>query len=92
MASNRADWSMLRGTLIVFVLVVLLSAALVSASFYFRQNMEREYQRNHARFRLASQQYLAVDDEERIIQNFYPDFVRLHRAGLLGQERRLSWL
>ena len=43
-------------------------------------------------FRNASQQYLAVDEEERIIEEFYPEFVRLFRAGLLGQERRLSWL
>ena len=92
MATHRVDWSILRGTLIVFVLALGGSAATISASYYFRRGMEAEYQRNHARFRQASQQYLAVDDEERIIQDFYPDFVRLYRAGRLGAERRLSWL
>ncbi len=92
MASKKADWSILRGPLIVFVVCVLAAAAMLSASYYFKQRMQREYQVNHNQFRSASQQYLAVDEEERIIEDFYPEFVRLHRRGLLGEERRLSWL
>lgn len=92
MASSRVDWSILRGTLLVFVLSLAVAAGMVSASFYFRQNMEREYQANHAEFREASRKYLAVDDEERIIYQFLPEFRRLYEGGLLGRERRLSWL
>ncbi len=92
MASNRVDWSILRGTLVVFVFSLAVAAGMVSASFYFRQNMERQYQANHAEFREASLKYLAVDDEERIIAQFLPEFRRLYERGLLGRERRLSWL
>jgi hypothetical protein len=92
MARRKADWSILRGTLIGFTLCVVIAGAMVSASLYFKQSMEREYRVHHSRFRDASQQYLAVDEEERIIEEFYPDFVRLYRAGLIGPERRLSWL
>jgi len=92
MADRRADWSLLRGTLVVFVLSVLAAAALIVGSHRFQQSMEQEYRANHARFRQASAQYLAVDEEERIIDEFYPDFVRLYQAGLIGRERRLSWL
>jgi hypothetical protein len=92
MADNKADWSILRGSLILFVVCVLASALMLAGSYRFKQEMEREYQSNHNRFRNASQQYLAVDEEERIIDEFYPEFVRLYRSGLLGGERRLSWL
>ncbi|MEQ8663045.1 MAG: hypothetical protein RLW62_19695 [Gammaproteobacteria bacterium] len=92
MAARKADWRMLRGTLIGFVVCLLLAAGMLSASLYFRNSMEREYQGNHQRFRGASQLYLAVDEEERIIEEFYPQFVRHYRAGLIGGERRLSWL
>jgi hypothetical protein len=92
MASNRVDWSILRSTLVVFVVALAVASGMVSASFYFRQNMEREYQANHAEFREASLKYLAVDDEERIIAQFLPEFQRLYDHGLLGRERRLSWL
>ena len=90
--ARRVEWSILRGTLVVFVLSIAASASMVTASFYFRQNMEREYQAHHAEFREASRKYLAVDDEERIIDQFFPEFRRLYEAGLLGRERRLSWL
>jgi len=90
--ANRVDWPILRGTLVVFVLSLAASAGMVTASFYFRQNMEREYQAHHAEFREASRKYLAVDDEERLIDQFFPEFRRLFDAGLLGRERRLSWL
>lgn len=90
--ARRVDWSILRGTVVVFALSLALSASMVSASFYFRQNMEREYQAHHREFRQASRKYLAVDDQERIIDSFFPEFRRLYEAGLLGRERRLSWL
>lgn len=90
--ARRVDWSILRGTVVVFALSLAASAAMVTASFYFRQNMEREYQTHHGEFREASRKYLAVDDEERIIEQFFPEFRRLYEAGLLGRERRLSWL
>ena len=92
MAARRADFSVLRGTLVGFVVCVLAAAGMLTASSYFKQRMAREYQLNHNRFLSASRQYLAVDEEERIIEEFYPEFVRLYHGGLLGQERRLSWL
>ncbi len=92
MAARKAEFAVLRGTVIGFVICVLLAAGMLAASLYFRNAMQREYQVNHQRFRNASQLYLAVDEEERTIEEFYPEFVRLYRDGLLGGERRLSWL
>lgn len=92
MAGNRADWRILRGTIVGSALCVIAAAAMLSASYYFKENMQRQYQASHQLFRNASNQYLAVDEEERIIEEFYPEFVRLYRRGLLGDEQRLSWL
>lgn len=92
MADTRANRGILRGTLVLFIVCVLASAGMLSGSYFFRQKMEREYAINHANFRTSSQQYLAVDEEERIIEEFYPVFARMVRDGLLGEERRLSWL
>lgn len=92
MARRKADWSILRGTLVGFTLCVVTAGAMLASSLYFKQRMELEYRGHHSRFRDASQQYLAVDEEERIIDEYYPDFVRLYRSGLIGRERRLSWI
>jgi hypothetical protein len=92
MANKIADWSIMRNTVIGFLVCVTLAAGMLSASYYFKENMQRQYQLSHSDFRNASQQYLAVDEEERIIEEFYPEFVRLYRRGLIGKERRLSWI
>ena len=92
MAVNRVDWTVLRGAIGVFAICLLVGGVLLGASYYFREEMETEYRNHQSRFRDVSRKYLAVDDEERIIEQSYPDFVRLHESGILGQEHRLSWI
>ena len=65
---------------------------MLTASNFFWREMNREYQANFAHFRDASRKYLAVDDEERIIEAQYPAFKALYARGIIGQERRLSWV
>ncbi len=92
MAQEKIDWTILRGAIGVFSVCLLVGAILLGATQYFRDEMETEYRNNHARFRDVSRKYLAVDDEERIVENIYPEFVRLYESGILGQEQRLSWI
>ncbi|MEM7540805.1 MAG: hypothetical protein AAF384_04370 [Pseudomonadota bacterium] len=90
--ANKVDWKILRGSLVVFIGCLVIAGGLVGGSFYFKSKMDREYRVHHSNFRAASQQYLAVDEEERIIEEYYPEFVRLYNGGFLGPERRLDWL
>jgi hypothetical protein len=89
---SKVDWVVLRGALGVFSICLLVGVVLLGASYYFREEMETEYRNHHSRFRDVSRKYLAVDEEERIIERLYPTFVQLHNQGILGQEHRLSWL
>ncbi len=92
MPVSKADFSLLRGAIGTFVICLIFGAILVSASVYFRDEMAAEYRNYHSRFRDVSRKYLAVDDEERIISESYPVFVRLYESGILGAEHRLSWV
>lgn len=92
MAHYKLEWSVLRGAIGVFSICVLLGGTLLSASYYFRQEMQSEYLNHHTRFRDISRKYLAVDEEERIIEQHLPLFVQLYESGILGQEHRLNWL
>jgi len=92
MAASKADFAILRGALGVFAMCVLVGGVLVGASYYFREEMATEYRNHQLRFRDVSRKYLAVDDEERIIEHAYPEFVRLFEGGILGHELRLSWI
>ena len=92
MANSRLDWAVLRGAIGVFSISLLIAGIFLSASYYFREEMETEYLSHHARFRDVSRKYLAIDEEERIIEQHYPAFVQLYESGILGQEHRLNWL
>lgn len=92
MAQVKVDWTVLRGTIGSFGLCVLVSAIMLTGSFYFRAEMEAQFRSNHAQFRGASRKYLSVDEDAHIIEQYYPQFVALHAAGIVGQEHRLDWL
>ena len=92
MAASKADFALLRAALGVFAMCLLVGGMLVGASYYFREEMASEFRNHQLRFRDVSRKYLAVDDEERIIENAYPEFVRLFNGGILGHELRLSWI
>lgn len=92
MKRSNIDWSVLRGSMIIFSLCLIISAGLLVGSFYFKDNMHKEYMRNNAMFRLVSNKYFAVDEEEKLIKKFYPLFVDLYNEGVIGRERRLNWI
>ena len=92
MSQKKLDIGVLRGALGVFVICLTIAGVLLAASFYFRQQMSSEYLANQTRFRDVSRKYLSVDEEERIISDYLPQFRALYKQGILGKERRLSWL
>ena len=91
-AENKLDWSVLQGSVITFVVSIAISAALIGSTWYYKDKMHREYQMQKSRFQSISNQYLAVDQEEKLIRDYYPKFVELYNRGIIGQERRLTWI
>jgi len=92
MKPNFIDWRQIRGTLILLVLAMLICGSLIGGSLYFKGQMDQEFKRNNAIFQSNSKRYLAVDEEEKTIREFYPEFVDLYNYGEIGQERRLDWI
>ena len=92
MKQAKVDWSVLRGALGLFGIAVLASAILLAGSFMFRDEMRTLYRNSDSRFKTISRRYLDVDHEERLIRNYYPRFVDLYKAGIIGHERRLDWV
>lgn len=86
------DWSVLKGPMIVFTFSLALSAGLVAGTWYFKDTMQKKYNVEKQRFQTVSNQYLAVDQEEKQVKQFLPGFIQLYNEGLLGEERRLNWI
>ena len=54
--------------------------------------MDQNFRRNNAIFLSNSNKYLAVDMEEKIIEEYFPAFAGLYNHGEIGRERRLDWI
>ena len=67
-------------------------SGLVVGSIYFKSGMQQDFNRNNAQFQNISRRYLAVDEEERLINQYFPGFRELHQQGIIGDEHRLDWL
>jgi len=86
------DWGILRGAIIILVISLAASGTLVGGSFYFQNQMERQFARGNAQFQNISRRYLAVDEEEKQINLYYPRFLALYKNGVIGEEQRLNWI
>ncbi len=89
---NEIDWSILKKSLIFLSLSLVISSTLIGASYYFNSNLNKEYNNNKSIFQSISRRYLDVDHEEKLLRDYYPQFVELYRQGIIGREKRLNWI
>jgi hypothetical protein len=89
---GEIDWSMLKGSIILFCTCIVLCGVLISASYYFNKNLERQLRLNKGVFHSISRRYLDVDQEEKLLLENYPRFVALYNSGIIGREKRLNWI
>lgn len=92
MEKDGIDWSILRGSIILLCTCLVISGALVGGSYYFNKNMSKQLKRNKSVFQSISRRYLDVDQEEKLLQDYYPQFVELYDRGVIGREKRLNWI
>ena len=92
MKRDDIDWTILKGSVISFMVCLLISGLFAGGSYYFRDRAQIEFQQNKNKFQSISRRYLAVDEEERLIRQFYPEFVDLYNTGIIGREHRLNWI
>lgn len=92
MKAEKIDWTVLQGAMITFIISIVISGGLIGMTWYYKDKMQLEHNRQKARFQNISNQYLAVDQEERLIREFYPAFIELYNKGIIGHERRLNWI
>ena len=69
-----------------------ISTACLVSSHEFSETTYRAYERDRREFQRATREYLALDDEERLIRSYLPRFEALTERGILGEEQRLNWM
>lgn len=86
------DWTILKTPLIILCVCLFIASALIGTSHYFNAGLEKEYNLNKSIFQSISRRYLDVDQEEKMLRENYPKFVKLYNQGVIGQEKRLNWI
>ena len=86
------DWRVLRGSIIVAVIAFAIAGALVYGGHQISSEAAAAERQSQNRSKSARARYLTLDDEKRLIEEFAPQYAALENAGLIGDERRLSWI
>lgn len=89
---SNLDWTILKTSLVIFCACFIIASALIGTSYYFKSSLEKEYKINKSVFQSISRRYLDVDQEEKVLRENYPEFIRLYNEGIIGQEKRLNWI
>ncbi len=89
---NNIDWIILKSPLILLCLCLVIASVCISASYYFYSHQSKEYKNNKRFFQSISRRYLDVDQEEKILRDYYPQFINLYNQGIIGREKRLKWI
>ena len=86
------DWSILKKSITFLSICLIIASTLSVGSYYFSSKLEKEYNNNKRIFQSISRKYLDVDQEEKLLIDYYPKFIKLYEKGVIGREKRLNWL
>lgn len=92
MKFKYVEWPYLRSALVMFTGSAALAVSLLAGSALFKARMDRQHRQHTERLNEISHRYEALDEEERIIEDYLPQYLELQKTGLLGGERRLNWV
>ncbi len=86
------DWSVLKKSLIFLLSSLGGGALLVGQSYYFSDSLARQLKKDNAQAQANQAKYFAIEQEEQMLREYYPDFIKIHQSGMIGHERRLDWI
>ena len=89
---SKIDWFYLKGPIIMLMISLLIAAALVVGGYQYEKMQQEEYEKAVVTLRSTHRLYSnMVNDIDLLDQyrNLYSDY---KATGLVGKERRLSWI
>ena len=86
------DWVVMRGAMILLVVALIVSVTLIYGGVHFGEKMSREIGNERRQLTSVRSQYQTIDDEQRVIELYLPQYEALAERGIVGREHRLSWV
>ncbi|MDH3633148.1 MAG: hypothetical protein OES20_00445 [Gammaproteobacteria bacterium] len=89
---NKIDWFYLRRPLIMFGVAILIAAALVVAGFQYEKARQEEYEKAVSTLRSTHKLYSNIINDIDLLEQYRNLYNGYKASGLIGKERRLSWI
>jgi len=89
---NKIDWFYLKGPLIMLLVAIVVAAALAFAGYQYEQAQHEEYNKAVVTLRSTHQLYSSMVNDIDLLDQYRTLYTDYKSSGLIGEERRLSWI
>jgi len=89
---NKIDWFYLRRPLIIIVVAIMVSGAFAVAGYHYEKTQREEYQAALSTLRSTHKLYSNIINDIDLLDQYRSLYSEYKSSGLVGEERRLSWI
>jgi len=89
---NKIDWFYLRRPLIILALAILVSVSAAAAGYHYEKIQREQYQVALSTLHSTHQLYTNIINDIDLLDQYRNLFSEYKSSGLVGDERRLSWI
>lgn len=92
MTLSQVDWPVMRGSMLLFIVSLLVGGGLIFSAEWFNDQVQARYTLQRKNLVSVRASYQQVDDEKLIMEAYLPIYAELLAAGAIGNEHRLTWV
>ena len=89
---NKIDWLYLKRPIIIFFIVIFSSIALVTVGYQYENSQNEDYQQAISTLRSTHGLYRNLVNDIALLKQYRALYGDYRATGLVGKERRLSWI
>lgn len=89
---SKIDWFYLRRPLIILALALVLSAGVTVAGYYYENSQREQYQVALSALNSTHRLYSNIVNDIDLLDQYRNLYSEYKSSGLVGEERRLSWI
>ena len=89
---NKIDWFYLRRPLIIIVVAIVVSVAFALVGYHYEKTQHEEYQVALSTLRSTHKLYSNIINDIDLLDQYRNLYSEYKSSGLVGEERRLSWI
>jgi len=89
---NKIDWFYLRRPFIIIVVAIAVSVAIALTGYQYEKTQHEEYQVALSTLRSTHKLYSNIINDIDLLDQYRSQYSEYKSSGLVGEERRLSWI